>query len=85
MTAGIYLLSTATSCLCAIVLLRAYWTGGARLLLWSGLCFVGLTLDNLTLVLDFLVFPEVDLNLYRKIGTLVGLMLLIYGLVWDAA
>ena len=85
MTAAMYLLCAATSFLCTVVLLRNYWIRGARLLLWSGLCFAGLTLDNVTLFLDIVVFPEVDLSLYRKVGTLVGLMLLIYGLVWDAA
>jgi hypothetical protein len=84
MTAAMYLICAATSLLCTVVLLRNYWNGGARLLLWSGLCFAGLTLDNITLLLDIVVFPDVDLSLYRKVGTLVGLMLLIYGLVWDA-
>ena len=34
--------------LCATLLLRAYGRTRKRLLLWSGLCFLGLTLSNMS-------------------------------------
>ena len=79
----IYLLCAATSLACAVLLLRAYGDSRARLLFWSGLCFVGLTLNNVLLFIDLRVLPERDLFLLRSIPTLVGLLLLIYGLIWD--
>jgi hypothetical protein len=35
------------------------------------------------LFLDQIVFPDVSFALVRRVGSLVGLALLIYGLVWD--
>jgi hypothetical protein len=84
MHAAVYLLSAATSLLCAVLLLRGYFANGARLLLWSGLCFVALTIDNTILFIDLVVLgPETSLALARKLTSLTGLVLLIYGLVWD--
>jgi drug/metabolite transporter (DMT)-like permease len=79
----IYLLCAATSLACAVLLLRAYRDSRVRLLFWSGLCFVGLTLNNVLLFIDLRVLPERDLFLLRSMPTLVGLLLLIYGLIWD--
>ena len=55
-----------------------------RLLLYSGLAFAGFALGNAMLVVDLLVVPTVDLALLRSLPILAGLMILIYGLVWDA-
>jgi hypothetical protein len=55
-----------------------------RLLLWSGLCFVGLTLNNVFLIADKLVFPDVDFGMARSMSALAAMVVLIYGLVWDA-
>jgi hypothetical protein len=57
MGAIIYSLCAAAALSCAMLLLRAFSRSGYRLLLWSGLCFVGLTMNNLLLVLDKIVFP----------------------------
>jgi hypothetical protein len=91
MSAAVYLLCTATSFACAVLLLRGYWRNRIRLLLWSGLCFVCLTVDNVALFLDLVVFPDVELavsgislSVLRKFISLTGLVLLLYGLIWDA-
>jgi hypothetical protein len=84
MSAAVYVLCAVTSLACAALLLRAYRANRVKLLLWSGLCFVGLTLDNVFLVLDLVVFPDYELSLGRVLPGLIGLMLLIYGLIWDA-
>lgn len=66
MAATVYSLCAIAASLYAWLLLQAFWRGRYRLLLWSGLCFSGLALNNLLLVLDKLVFPEVDLSLWRS-------------------
>ena len=53
-------------------------------MLWSGLCLVGLTLNNVLLVFDKLVGPVQDLSTLRSVTALASLMILLYGLVWDA-
>jgi hypothetical protein len=80
----VYTLCALTAALCAILLLQSHARSGYRLLLWSGLCFAGLTLNNLLLVLDKLVFPYLDLSVWRSAVALAAMCILLYGLVWDA-
>ena len=83
MSGGVYLLCGATSLLCAIMLLRGYRNSGVSLLFWSGLCFIGLTIDNVMLYVDQILIHDVTLYLARTLPGLIGLVLLIYGMVWD--
>jgi hypothetical protein len=80
----IYALCAITSLTCAALLARGYRQSGARLLLWSSLCFAGLALNNVLLFIDMRVAPETDLSVLRSLPALGGLMILIYGLVWDS-
>ncbi len=82
--ASVYLLCFLTSVACALLLVRAFDRYKTRLLLWSALCFVTLSVNNLLLVLDVLVLPDVDLRLYRALATFVGLCFLLYGFIWDS-
>ena len=84
MAEAVYILCAATSVACAVLLLRAYARSKARFLLWSGLCFVFLGVNNVLLYLDLAVFDDVDLRLVRHATALAGLLLLVWGLVWDA-
>jgi hypothetical protein len=79
------LLCMITSLFCAVLLLRAYTQSRLRLLLWSGLSFVGFALNNLLLFVDRNVLPEVDLSLIRIVPTLAGMLCLLYGLLWEEA
>ncbi|HEX2210928.1 MAG TPA: DUF5985 family protein [Longimicrobium sp.] len=79
----VYALCALTSLACAVLLLRGYLRSGARLLLWSGLCFVGLAANNAILLVDKRVVPEIDLSLWRSLPALVGVAILLYGLVWE--
>jgi hypothetical protein len=54
-----------------------------RLLFYSGLCFLWLTLNNLLLLVDLLLVPGIDLALARSITSLLGASTLLYGLIWD--
>lgn len=83
MAETIYSLCTLTSLACAWLLLASYRRTGHRLLFWSGLCFVGLTLNNLLLLLDKLAFPDTDLRTLRLATALVALLLLLYGLIYE--
>ena len=84
MAKAVFVLCALTSASCALLLLRGFGRSRARLLLWSGLCFVGLALNNALLVVDRIVMPHVDLSVWRQIPAAAGILLLIYGLVWDA-
>jgi hypothetical protein len=83
MAGVIYGLCAATALLCAVLLLQAYRRSHYKLLLWSGVCFVGLTLNNLLLVVDKLVVPSLDLSVWRSAAALLSLSVLLYGLIWD--
>lgn len=79
----IYSLCALTAAVCSYLLLQAYRRGGYRLLLWSGLCFAGLTFNNLFLVCDKLIFPNIDFSLWRSGSLLLSMGILLYGLIWD--
>jgi hypothetical protein len=81
---GVFLLCAATCLLCSIMLFRGYMRTGVRLLFWSGLCFLGLMLDNIMLYADVYIFPDVSLVLWRKAPGLLAISLLLFGLVWDS-
>ena len=81
----VYILGSLTTLLCAILLLRGYSSGRKRLLLWSGLCFIGLTLSNVLLFVDLVLLPTtVDLHLSRLSAAAAAMLLLLYGLIWDS-
>jgi hypothetical protein len=83
MATVVYALCALTSVICAVLLVRGYASTGARLLLWGGLCFVGLAINNVLLFVDLGLVPAVDLAVWRSLPALAGLSLLIYGLVWE--
>jgi Family of unknown function (DUF5985) len=86
MTMGnvVYSLCALTSIVCAVLLIQGYLRTRSRLLLWSSLCFVGLVVNNMLLVLDRIFVPDVDLYTLRLSVALVALALLVYGLVWES-
>ena len=84
MTGIVYILCAATCLLCAVLLLRAYQQTKVRLLFWSGLCFVGLMLDNVMLYVDIVVVPDVNLAVWRKLPGLLATILLVFGLIWES-
>ena len=80
----LYSLAALTSLACMLLLFRAHARTGLRLLFWSALCFVGLSVNNLLLFLDLIVFPDFDLRLWRLAAALAGLLALLYGFIWEA-
>jgi hypothetical protein len=84
MATAVYVLCAITALACAVLLLRAYSRTRSGLLLWAGLCFIGLTANNVMLFVDLVVMPGVDLSVLRSLSALGGLSVLLYGLVWEA-
>ena len=84
MPGAVYLLGAATTLICAGLLFRAFRQNRMRLLLWSALCFLGLTFDNIMLFVDVVLTPHIDLSAWRHLPGLLGLVLLLYGMIWDA-
>ena len=84
MAEAVYVLCALTSAVCAVLLTRAWLATHVRLLLWSAICFGLLTLNNVLLVVD-LVFLEdtADLSTVRAASGLAGLLVLLYGLIYD--
>lgn len=80
----VYCLGTLVTLLCAVLLLRSYRRTRTRLLLWSGLCFAGLTLSNLLLVIDLLLLPTDDLYLWRLGTAAAAMLVLVYGLIFTS-
>jgi hypothetical protein len=78
-----YALCTLTALFCTCLLLRAYFRTRYKLLLWGGLCFFGLTLNNGLLVIDKQVFPGENLFTWRLVLALASMLVLLYGIIWD--
>ena len=82
--AVVYVLCFLTSAACAWLLGRSYARNGSGLLLWSSICFVFLALNNLVLVVDLVVVPDLDLRLARLFLALAAVVSLLWGFIWKA-
>lgn len=90
---AVYVLCLLTSAACAWLLLKGYFRNRSQLLLWSGVCFLLLTLNNLFVIIDLLVFPnltainvgafEINLGLARSLSQLAAVLTLLYGFIWE--
>jgi hypothetical protein len=83
MDVAIFALCAVTSLVCVALLLRAYSATHVRLLLWCVLCFAGLALNNVVLLVDKVFLADTDLALVRALPALLGVAVLVYGLVWE--
>ncbi|HTR64441.1 MAG TPA: DUF5985 family protein [Terriglobales bacterium] len=84
MASAVYILGAVVSLTCAVLLLRGYFRGKRKLLLWSGLCFLGLALSNFLVFVDLVILKNVDLYPWRLVTTTVAMALLLYGLIWES-
>ena len=82
MAVVVYALCAVTSLLCALLLLRAYVRDRGRLALYCALCFSGLALNNLLLFADMLFV--LDLEVWRKLPAVAGVVLLLFGFISEA-
>lgn len=79
----VYLLCAVAALGCSFLLYRAYRRVGTRLLFWSAVCFACLTLNNVLVAIDLVVFPDVNLFMIRNVTALAGILALLYGLIWE--
>jgi hypothetical protein len=79
----VYLLCFATSAACAWLLLAGWRRSRARLLMWSGLCFLLLAANNLLVVVDLVLLPGVDMRVERLLLALAAVVVLLFGCTWD--
>lgn len=81
--AAVYILCFLTSLACGLLLMRNFQRTSARLLMWSGLCFLLLAANNLVVIVDHLVLPALDLRLLRLGFSFAAVSVLLFGFVWD--
>ncbi len=83
--AVVYLLCAITALACMLLLWRSYRRTGSRLLFLIGLCFAGLTLNNILLPIDLIwLRTEVDLGVVRSAVGFVSVGALLIILIWEA-
>jgi hypothetical protein len=81
----LFLLAALTSIGCMWLLLRAYARTRVRLLFWTGVCFIALSVNNVVLFIDVVVLPtQVDLRMLRLGAALAGVACLLYAFIWEA-
>jgi hypothetical protein len=83
MAAAVYILGTLVVLACGVLLLRGYFRGRKKLLLWSSICFFGLSVSNFLIFMDLVIFPNRDLYFWRLLTAAVAMMFLLYGLIWE--
>ena len=76
-----YLLCALTALACAAMLLRGFLASRVRLLLWSGVCFAALAVENALLYVDKIVVPDTDIATLRTAIALAGLLCLVFALI----
>lgn len=72
-----------TASACGLLLARAYRRSRSRLLFWTALAFGFLALNNFILVLDGVVFPDVDLRPFRTSSAAAAVFILLYAFIWE--
>ncbi len=81
---AVYILCTLTALACSALLLRSYLRTNVKLLLWTGVFFLLLTAENALLFVDRILFPaSADMALYRALIALLGVIVLLFGLIWE--
>lgn len=80
----VYLLCLITSTACAFLLGRAWRKARNALLGWSALCFVLLALNNLFVMMDLIVVPQIDFGSARLAFSLSAVLVLLFGFVWNS-
>lgn len=81
----VYSLCGVGSVLCALMLMRGYRKDRSQLLLWSSVCFGFLALNNIVLVLDLVLLPDLEFSgaFWRNFMAAVAGSTLLYGLIGE--
>jgi hypothetical protein len=84
MTFFVHAACAATALLCFGLLARAWWQSRVPLLFWCAVCFLGLAIGNALLLVPDHAVPGFDLVFWRKLPSLLGLLLLNFGLIQES-
>ncbi len=79
----VYILGALVTLACGVLLMRGYLRGRQKLLLWSSLCFFGLSLSHVFVFLDLVVFPDMNFYPARLVTAAIAMLLLLFGLIWE--
>ncbi len=79
----VYTLCFLTAAGCAVVLLGAYRRSRAPLLFWSGVCFVGLALNEAMVLVDTFVISDTSFFVVRNAIGLAALCVMLGSLILD--
>lgn len=82
MTNIILVICSLTCFACTCLLVRAYRRTQVRILFWGSVCFLGLMLNNMLLVIDTRI-PWIDLAPIRAAAALIGVLSFLYGLITE--
>ena len=83
---AVFLLCIATSMTCTWLLFRSWRRNGARLLFWSSICFVCLSVNNTLVFIDSVTTPDINpiMKGLRLSSSLMAVGVLLWGMVWEA-
>ena len=84
MQAILSLVGTLVAGLCAVLLLRGFFSTRTPLLLWSGLCFTGLALATFLRYVDLYLLPAPEMYTWRLALGAFSMLLLVYGLIFES-
>lgn len=81
----VYLLCAAMSIGCAVMLFRGHLKSPSQLLFWSAACFGFLALNNVILVVDLIILPDVNFDgvWWRNLMGATAGSVLLFGLIWE--
>jgi hypothetical protein len=82
MSTVVLFIFSATSLICAGLLIRAYRRQKNALVFWCAAGFAGMALNNVLLIFDKFVV-QTDLLLFRTGSLMLGMMLMLFGLIWN--
>jgi hypothetical protein len=81
----VYILCALMSTACAFMLFRGYRDSKSKLLMWSCLSFCFLAINNIVLLVDVVLLPDVDFGgvSWRNLSGAIAGCLLLFGLMWE--
>lgn len=86
MSNAVYVMCALTSLGCVYLLMRSYHRNPTALVFWSIVCFWGLALNNILLVIDLILLPaSTDLSLIRTCVGCLAVSAMAFGLIWETA
>jgi len=80
---AVYFLCFVASACCCGLLVRSFFRTRTPLLMWCAICFLFLALNNLFLVVDLILIPDIDLSMVRLLLALTAVGTLLYGFIWE--